>query len=325
MSAIKKDLDIIGFGALNFDELYMIEEFPSPGDEIVIKDSDQGPGGSAANTIIGLARLRLKTGVIGTLSFDSRGSIILKDFENHAVNTEGLSITATGQTGTVIGFVDKKGERILHVYPGVNDLLKIQRISMEYGKRARWIHLSSFVGDEQLHEQAKFVEDLRKEDLGTRFSLSLGMIYARKKLENLKPILKNCEILFCTEKEIQILMGTDFKDAFRSLLGIGCKTIAITRDSRGCYVASHDEEFSSPAFKVNDVVDVTGAGDAFAAGFLYGFLKRESLRKCAAYGNYLASRCITKLGARRGLVYSLKGFRNHIADLKALEEPIKAQ
>jgi ribokinase len=308
----QKDFDVIGFGALNFDRLYLVDEIPSAGDEIVIRDIDEAPGGSAANTIIGLSRLGLRTGFIGTISFDTEGNLIHKDFEDHKVDTQGISITSAGKTGSVIGYVDTGGQRALGVYPGVNSNLRIGRINVEYAKKARWIHMSSFVDNEQTQEQTELIETLRKEDAEMGFSLSPGMIYARKKLEKLGPLVSSSSILFLTEKEIETMTGLGYKDACKALIDEGVKIVAVTRDSNGCYIANGQEEILSPAYEVHDVIDTTGAGDAFAAGFLYGHLKGKPLKRCAEYGNWLASRCITKLGARRGLAYSINGFRNHI-------------
>jgi ribokinase len=78
------------------------------------------------------------------------------------------------------------------------------------------------------------------------------------------------------------------------------KVVAVKLGSRGCYVTDGRQSHSVEAFKVN-VVDTTGAGDAFCAGFLYGLLKHKSLEECGRIGNFVASRCTTKMGARVGL------------------------
>jgi ribokinase len=95
----------------------------------------------------------------------------------------------------------------------------------------------------------------------------------------------------------------DFHKGARFLLGKGVKAVAVKLGGEGCYVTDGHEQHLIEAFKV-PVVDTTGAGDAFCAGFLYGLLKHKSLYDCGKLGNFVASRCITKMGARPGLPYA---------------------
>ena len=327
-----KEFDVVGFGALNYDRLYIVDEIPRGGDEIVIKFIREDPGGSAANTIVGLARLGLKAGFIGIVGFDTIGRLIIEAFEKEKVDTRGISITSGGRTGLVIGFVDRKGERALSVKPGINNDLKLTDIDVGYAKKARLIHLSSFVGSKQLREQVFLVEELVKQNKKIKFSFSPGMIYARKGIEKLFPILKHCNIMFLHEKEMKRLTGLEYKKGCDALIRKGVKIVVVTLGVEGCYitdgnkcefVASQRPEVETTGSrkirrKVGPkvrrpvrpkVVDTTGAGDAFAAGFLYGFLANQSLQKCGALGNWMASECVTKYGARRGLIYSLNKFK----------------
>lgn len=319
-----KEFDVLGFGALNYDRLFIVDSILKGGDEIVIRSIREDPGGSAANTIVGLARLGLKTGFIGIVGFDTIGRLIVQAFEKENVDTRGISVTSGGRTGLVIGFVDKRGERALSVKPGINNELKLTDINVGYAKKAKLIHMSSFVSNKQLKEQKFLVEELSKEDEEIKFSLSPGMIYARKSIEKLFPIFSHCDILFLQEKEIKLLTGLDYKKGCNALIKKGVKTVAVTLGVKGCYVTDGDKyEFipsqrpeveKSMGQKVRQkarpkVVDTTGAGDAFAAGFLYGFISKQSLHKCGALGNWMASECVTKYGARRGLIYSLNKFK----------------
>ena len=110
-------LDVIGFGALNIDKLYQVNKIAKEDEEAYIKDYTLSCGGSAANTIIGLSRLGLKTGYIGKVSNDPEGNLILDNLKNEDVNTNGI-IIEEGRTGNVTGYVDSSGQRALYVDSG---------------------------------------------------------------------------------------------------------------------------------------------------------------------------------------------------------------
>jgi len=305
-----KEFDIVGFGALNYDRLHIVNKMPEAGDEIVIRKIVEDAGGSAANTIVGLARLGLKTGFIGMVSFDDEARWIMERFETDKVDTRGISITSGGRTGLCEGYVDRQGERALTIYPGVNDMLEITDINLGYAKKAKFIHLSSFVSNKQLKEQISLIRKLSQEEPKIKFSLTPGMIYVRKGIEKLNPFLKHCDVLFLAENEIKLLTGLEYRHACNALLKKGVKIIVVTLGVKGCYIISGNKSEFIGSREPKKVVDTTGAGDAFAAGFLYGLLKNQNLHKCGVYGNWVASECVAKYGARKGLVYSINNFKH---------------
>ena len=110
-------------------------------------------GGSAANTIVGLARLGLKVGFIGKVGCDQEGEVLLEDLHNEEVDTNGVIHSSEGRSGSVMGFVDGEGERALYVDSGVNDLIDSTDINMDYAFQGRFLHLSSFVGGRSFQAQ----------------------------------------------------------------------------------------------------------------------------------------------------------------------------
>ena len=104
--------------------------------------------------------------------------------------------------------------------------------------------------------------------------------------------------------ELKLITGKeDYFEGADVLIGEGARVVAVKLGSDGCYVTDGRERLRIEAFKVK-AVDTTGAGDAFCAGFLYGMLNEKSLRECGKLGNFVASRCVMKLGARTGLPYA---------------------
>ncbi|MDH5783404.1 MAG: PfkB family carbohydrate kinase, partial [Candidatus Bathyarchaeota archaeon] len=111
--------DVIGFGALNVDKLYRVNKIAREDEESFVLDFQEAPGGSAANTMVGLARLGLKTGYIGKVANDLGGKLLLKNFVRQKVDTNDIITASTGRSGVVTGYVDIKGQRALYVDPGV--------------------------------------------------------------------------------------------------------------------------------------------------------------------------------------------------------------
>jgi ribokinase len=127
-----KHFDVVGFGALNVDKLYKVNKIAGAEEEGFIIDFKKACGGSAANTIVGLARLGCKVGFIGKVAMDREGKMLIEDFRREGVDTKGIILAKTGRSGTVMGFVDEKGERALYVDPGVNDTIEFEEINKEY-------------------------------------------------------------------------------------------------------------------------------------------------------------------------------------------------
>ncbi|RLI12665.1 sugar kinase [Candidatus Bathyarchaeota archaeon] len=289
-------LDVICFGALNVDKLYKVDKIASADEESEILDFKEAPGGSAANTAVGLARLGVKTGFIGKVARDREGEMLMRSFIEEGVNTDGIVVASHGRSGVVIGFVDEAGERALYVDPGVNDSLSLEEIDMDYTSQAGLLHLSSFIGESSFNVQKEIVKMLS--DIPV--TIDPGMIYARKGLAELKPLIERCLALFPNEHEVRILTGKNYVEGSQILLKEGVKIVAVKLGSRGCYVTDGKEQHVIEPFRVK-VVDSTGAGDAFCAGFIYGLMKNMSLRECGILGNFVASRTLMKMGARNGL------------------------
>ncbi|MEM1536790.1 MAG: carbohydrate kinase family protein [Candidatus Bathyarchaeia archaeon] len=295
---MKQLFDVVGFGALNVDKLYRVNKIAGPDEEGYVISCEESCGGSAANTVVGLARLGCKVGFIGKVANDREGRMLLEDFRREGVNTKGVIKAKSGRSGVVMGFVDQKGERALYVDPGVNDTIDFEEINKAYAFRTKFLHLTSFVGEKSFETQKKLVDSLPE---NVKISLDPGELYARRGLEKLKPIISRCFVLMPNAKELALLTGErDYVAGAEKLLAMGVKVIAVKLGSRGCYVTDGVESHQIEAFNV-EVVDTTGAGDAFCAGFLYGLLNNKSLKECGKLGNFVASRCIMRMGARAGL------------------------
>jgi ribokinase len=288
--------DVIGFGALNVDKIYRVNRIARGGEESFITDLHEEPGGSAANTIVGLTRLGLKTGYIGKVANDREGRLLLEAFQKEGVNTDGVVVTNQGRSGVAHGYVDAEGERALYIDPGANDTLTFEEISLDYAGQSRFLHLTSFIGEEPFNAQKRLIEALPS----VVISFDPGEIYARKGLTALRPLIRRSHVVFLNENEVKILTGKGYKEGAKILLREGAGLVAVKLGERGCFVSNGKESRLVEPYQTK-VVDTTGAGDAFCAGFLYGLIKGKDLLTCAKLGNFVASCCITQIGARKGL------------------------
>ena len=290
--------DMVGFGALNLDKIFKVNRLAKAEEESFIEDYAEACGGSAANTAIGLARLGCKVGFIGKVGCDREGDLLLKDFHDEGVDTAGTIRAEQGKSGSVMGFVDKKGARALYIDSGVNDTITLDDVNTRYALRAQFLHLTSFVGETSFQTQKRLLDALPE---NVKVSFDPGALYARKGYAAVEPILRRTYVLMPNAIEIGLLTGKlDYCKAADLMVGQGVKIVAVKLGANGCYVTDGHERHLIEALNVK-VVDTTGAGDAFCAGFLYGLINEKSLEECGRLGNLVASRCIMQMGARAGL------------------------
>jgi ribokinase len=287
--------EVVGLGSLNYDVLYIVERIAKGGEEVGIQDVKKAPGGSAANTIVALSRLGVETSFVGLVGTDEEGERILEEFVKEGLETEIRK--EAGYTGAAIGFVDAEGERALYIYPGVNDRLGMKHIDIELINNARFLHTSSFVNTAQLELQCELARRIE-----SKLSFSPGMLCFKYGLDDLAELIARSEVLFISASELKSLMlSEDYEKGATDLLNSGAKNVCVTLGERGSYVAnSTGESYLIEAYPT-DVVDTTGAGDAFAAGFLYGLLHEKGLYESGKLGNLVASFCIQEYGCRKGL------------------------
>jgi len=293
--------DVVGFGALNVDKLFRVNRLAKAEGESFIEDYAEACGGSAANTAVGLARLGCKVGFIGKVGCDREGDLLVNDFANESVDTAGITRAASGKSGSVLGFVDRKGARALYIDSGVNDTITLDEVNTRYASRARFLHFTSFVGETSFQTQKRLLDAIPD---SVKVSFDPGALYARKGYAALEPILRRTYVLMPNAIELEILTGkVDYCQGADLMVGKGVKIVAVKLGADGCYVTDGRERHLIEPFKV-EVVDTTGAGDAFCAGFLYGLINEKSLLECGRLGNFVASRCIMKMGARAGLPFA---------------------
>ena len=297
-------IDIIGFGALNMDQIYGVARILTDG-EAAVAEFRLAPGGSAANTIYSLAKLGISTGFLGAVGDDEEGRTLLEDFKSVGVDTRHIRMKKA-ITGATLCLTDKRGRRALYVLPGANSLLGSKDVDLGYISQAQILHLSSFADEEQLEMQKRLMGEIPS---SIKMSFAPGSLYATKGLKVLAPIIKRTHVLFLNRKEIAELTGEGFEKGAKLCLDEGCQIVAITlgkgitkgSTTAACYLIDGQGEYVIQGEKGYVRGDTVGAGDAFAAGFLYGLLQGKDTKECGDLGNIVATLSTTDIGARAGL------------------------
>ena len=299
------NVDVIGFGALNVDKLFHVTTIAEIDGESYIKDEEDSPGGSAANTIIGLSKFGCSTSYIGKIANDSEGDLLEYNLMINNVLLNNLIYSDTGNSGKVLGFVAENGDRALYVSSSVNEEISIDEINPLNVNSAKIIHYSSMFG-ESFNTQKELLKFLNDDIL---LSFDPGLLYAEKGVDELKEFLERTNILLINENELKILFEEHYANelgkgigelTFRDLAVLvrdgGIDTVVVKRGAEGAYaINSKDEEVKIPAFKC-DAVDTTAAGDSFNSGFLYAYLNGYDLAKSCTIANWVASKSVQAMG-----------------------------
>lgn len=284
--------DIVTVGHILMDLRFCVDKFATPDRESIIKKQSRGVGGSAANVAIGVRRLGGRSGVIGKIGFDEFGKAVLEDLAREGVDVSNVRIEALeGRTGFTIVIINSSGQIIMYGFKGVADMLEPEEINPKVIKKAKFVYIASLHLDTAIH-----VAKIAKEK-GVKVFWDPGRVQAALGIEKLKPIITLSDIILPNEKEAkEMTAAKNYHKAAETLLNVGAKTVIIKLGGKGAYVATQSEDFIVPAYLPGQVIDTTGAGDAFAAGLLMG-LEKYKLEEAVKYAAVVAGIKVTRLGS----------------------------
>jgi sugar/nucleoside kinase (ribokinase family) len=257
-------------------------------------------GGSAANTVVGAAALGSSTAFIGKVRDDQVGEIFSHDIRAAGVEFEVAAANSGSETGRCLVAVTPDGERTMNTFLGASIELVPEDVDQELVAAAEVLYLEGYLWDPPGAKQAM----LRAVDLahaaGRRVSLSLSDRFCvdrhREEFQDL--IAHSVEILFANEDEARALYELEDLEEVILVLEEACEIIVITRGANGSIVLGPDGRVEVPAEPVERLVDTTGAGDLYAAGFLSAFTAGHDAETCARIGSIAAAEVISHIGAR---------------------------
>ena len=257
-------------------------------------------GGSVANTMAGIAYLKGEASFIGKINSDEFGKIYKESLEKIKVNFPYSEKSEDLSTGASIILITPDSERTMCTYLGISSQLSKEDIKEDYIKGHEIVFLEGYLWDKGISEEMfKHVINLAKKN-NIRIAMSLSDIFCvkrhRKDFFNL--LLNDINILIGNENEINELMQKkNLLDCINELKKIN-KLIIITRSANGSIALLNNEIINCDSSKVEKVLDLTGAGDLFASGFLKEYLDQSNIKKCLQSGSELAAKVIQKIGAR---------------------------
>jgi sugar/nucleoside kinase (ribokinase family) len=256
-------------------------------------------GGSAANTIAGIAALGGKAAYIGKVKNDQLGKVFRHDLQSQGVAFDTPAAKDGRSTARCLILVTPDAQRTMQTYLGACVDLGPDDIDPDLVASARITYLEGYLWDPPQAKAAFRKAAAIAHAAGRQVALSLSDPFCveRHRGEFLDLMTDHVDIVFANEAEITSLYQTDFDGAIRKVRD-HVKVAALTRSARGSLVVAGDQVIVQNAEPVALVVDTTGAGDLYAAGFLFGFTHGHDLATCARLGGICAAEIIGHMGAR---------------------------
>ena len=257
-------------------------------------------GGSVANTMAGISYLKGSPSFIGKINSDKFGDLYKKSLEDIDVNFPYIKKDESLPTGASIILITPDSERTMCTYLGISSHLSANDISKNSILDHELIFLEGYLWDKGDSEKMfKHTINIAKENK-IRIAMSLSDIFCvtRHKQDFYNLLRNDLNILIGNENEINELTGKkNLLDSINQLKEFD-KLIVITRSNKGSLAIKNNEVINCESIKVDKVLDLTGAGDLFAAGFLKEYLDKSDIKKCLTVGSIAASKIIQRIGAR---------------------------
>jgi sugar/nucleoside kinase (ribokinase family) len=260
----------------------------------------EASGGSAANTVAGIAALGGRAAYIGKVAGDQLGDVFTHDIRAVGVTYDTPRLEGGLSTARCLIFVTPDAQRTMQTFLGATSQLGPEDVNQDYISASKVLYLEGYLWDQPRAKEAMRDAAVRAHAAGVKVSLTLSDAFcvARFRDEFLELAEHHVDILFANENEIlSLYQVTNFDDALQHVRG-HCEIAALTRSEKGSVIVSGDEVHVIDAVKGVKVVDTTGAGDAYAAGFLYAYTQGRDLATCGRLGGAMAAEVISHYGAR---------------------------
>jgi sugar/nucleoside kinase (ribokinase family) len=312
------DLDVVGIGnalvdvITHDDDAFLVEQELVKGAMTLI-DSDRAhalyaamghgvemSGGSAANTMTGIASFGGRGAYIGKVADDQLGEVFGHDLRAVGVVFENAPSLIGVTTGRCLIVVTPDAQRTMNTYLGVSSLLSPDDVDPDLVARGKVTYLEGYLFDRPQAMEAYFKAAAAAHRAGGKVSLTLSDSFCvdRHREPFYKLVESAVDVLFANEDELLALYQVDDFDDAVDAVRSHCDIAAVTRGKAGSVVVTSDAVHQIEAHPVEEVVDTTGAGDLYASGFLYGLTHGHALPDCGRLGSLAASEVISHVGAR---------------------------
>jgi len=300
---VATSVDVVGIGSCAIDYFAIVPRLLGPEEKINATRMEIHAGGVTGNNLTQVARLGATTGWLGLIGDDENGRLIQKEFAQDGMDLSGIEIVKGDHSSMTWIPVDAEGERCIYMFPNVTGRISVQQVSSRFAphiRKAKHFHteasqlpIAPLKEAMQIAKQAA-VRVIFDFDVSPCFFAQMGLGTQEEVTESLKlvDVLKPCKAA-----AREMTGESDYEKIADKLLRLGPSLVAITQGAEGCLIANREQKAHVRAFKVN-VVDTTGAGDAFMGGLSYGLLQGWDFERVGAFANACAALCCTKVGAR---------------------------
>lgn len=297
------NVDVVGIGSCGVDYFAMVPRLLGVEEKINADRMEIHAGGVTGNNLTQVARLGVRTGWLGLIGDDENGRLIQKAFVDDGMDVSGIEVVKGERSSMTWIPVDAEGERCIYMFPNVNGKLSPHQVRVRFAphiQRAKHFHTEA--SQLPIAPVKEAIQVANQAGVRVFFDLDVApSFFAQMNLgtqAELTTLLKTVDVLKPCKAAAREMTGESNWDRIADkLLALGPGTVAVTQGAEGCLIANRKERVQVPAFKV-DVVDTTGAGDAFMGGLSYGILRRWDFVQVGTFANACAALCCTKIGAR---------------------------
>lgn len=279
-----------------------LSEMPERARLMLVDEMGMYPGGCANNTAIALARLGLPVQLIGKVGRDPLGDFLLTALAGYGVGTHGVLRDPVVGTSATMVMIDPDGERRFIHYIGANAGLSFEDVDLKMVEKGSVLHIGGcFILPAMDGEPtARLLQKARS--AGVTTSLDTAWDASGRWLQVLAPCLPHLDYFVPNLAEARAMTNLDEPaDVARALLDRGVRTVALKMGADGCFILTQEGQMvRAPAYQV-EVIDATGAGDAFAAGFIAGIANDWPLEESARLANAVGALCVSGKGAAGGV------------------------
>ena len=295
--------EVVGIGSCTVDFFALVPKLIGAEEKINANRLEIHAGGVTANNLTQVARLGTRAGWLGLIGDDENGRIIQRQFAEDGMDLSGIEVVAGEDSSFTWIPVDTQGERCIYMFPNITSKITAAQVRERFAphiRRAKHFHTEASQLPLAPVEQAMRIA----KDAGVRviFDLDVAPSYFGQaglgSWEDLVAALRWVDVLKPCKAAARELTGeSDYEKMAQGLLKLGPELVAITMGAEGCLIARRERIAHVPSFKVN-VVDTTGAGDAFMGGLSYALLQGWDDKTVGVFANACAALCCTKVGAR---------------------------
>ena len=300
----KSRVDVCSMGTLAVDYFALVSEIPGPDEKILVKEYEIHAGGVAGNVITQVARLGIKAGWMGKVGNDEAGKILINEFLKEGVDISHVEIVDSEHSMFTWIQVDKRGDKAITMFTNVLNKFTTEDVDK---KHKEYIQSSKILQVEgsllPLKPALRAMEIAKESGVTIVFDLDVAPHHFvnNERLateQELKKAIELADVFIpCKAAAVELIGTKDIQHHAEKLLDYGCGIVTITLGEKGCIVYDKNDFYTIPAFRV-DVVDTTGAGDAFHGGFIYGLIKGFNLKEIGTFANACGAICCTQVGAR---------------------------